>query len=212
MKAYFVQGAAIGLLCAAAIVVIAVPFLVLGSQRAPEFFGAFVAALVAAVAVIIAAYYQATLTRQRDEELRRREQYAQAVDLCCWLDHAMSELEFIAGTLVGISQRLSNEGATSLDWNQQRYREVVSADFMRELPARAKSAAQLPWSVAEPVAKSLYQTFMRVERLHWRQGIPDTQAITTAHLAGHEKIVRVEVERIRAAQQLLSDYARTAAP
>lgn len=209
-KADVVRGAAIGLLCAAAIVVVAVPYLVLGSQHAPEFFGSFVAALVAAIAVIIAAYYQSTLTRQRDEEQHRREQYATAVDLCCWLDHAASELEFIADTLAGMSRRLIEDGASDLDWTQQQYREVVSAEFMCELPARAKCAALLPWSVAEPVARAIYKTFMRVERLHWRRGIPDNQTVTASHVAEHEQIVRTEAARLRAAQQALSEYTLSA--
>lgn len=202
------RGAVLGLVCTAAAAIIAIPLLVWDSERAPEFFGAFTAAIVAAVAVILGAFYQHDLTRQRDEERRRRKQYVQAIDLCFWLDHAASELEFIADTLVEMSHHLKETGAFSLDWTQQHYREVVSAEFMNELPARAKSAAQLPWSVAEPVAKSLYQTFMHVERLHWRRGISDAQTITAAHIAAHAQIVRAEAARLRSAQQLLSEHTR----
>jgi hypothetical protein len=210
LQSDFVRGAAIGMLCAAAIAVVAIPILVWGREGAPEFFGAFAAAIVAAIAVVTGAYYQASLTRQRDEEIRRQEQYAQAVDLCFWLDHAVSELEFIADTLAGISRHLEKEGASSLEWTQQRYREVVSAEFMNELPARAKSASRLPLPMAEPVAKALYKTFMRVERLHWRRGIPDGQIVTAIHIAEHEKVVRTEGERLRSAQQILSEFSRTA--
>jgi len=205
-----VRGGAIGLVCAAAGAVVAIPFLVWGSGKAPEFFGAFTAAIVAAVAVVLGAYYQAALTRQRDDNIRRYEQHAQAVDLCCWLDHAVSEMEFIANLLTTMGQHLEQEGKASLDWTVERYRDVVTAEFMNEMYARAKDAAHLPFSIAEAVSRSLYQSFMRVERLHWQRGVPSTFVVNSAFIAEHEQIVRKEAERLREAQALLSSYIRAA--
>jgi hypothetical protein len=202
----FVRGAATGLFCAIGIALVLIPVLVWGRERAPEFFGAFVAAIVAAIAVVLGAFYQASLTRQRDDEIRKQEQHANAVDLVCWLDHAVSEMEFIADLLAKMSEHLEREGKTNLDWTANRYRAVVTAEFMNEIYARAKSAARLPSPVAEAVSRSLYQSFMRVERLHWQRGIPDTFVADIAHITKHEKLVRTEADRLREAQELLSLY------
>ena len=112
-------GAAVG-------AVILVPFLLWGSGRAPEFFGAFTAAIVAAIAVVLGAYYQADLTRQRDNELRRQAQIAEATDLCFWLEYAANEMDFIAEALKATQNSLVKKTKTALrhPWSS----------FVRSLP------------------------------------------------------------------------------
>ena len=59
----------------------AIPLLIWGSDKAPEFYGAFTAAIVAAIAVILGAYYQAELARRRDDAIAKQLQIAEATDL-----------------------------------------------------------------------------------------------------------------------------------
>jgi hypothetical protein len=61
IRSDIIRGAAIGLGISASGVVFIFPFLIWKSNQAPEYFGAFIAAIVAAVAVIVGAHYQAIL-------------------------------------------------------------------------------------------------------------------------------------------------------
>jgi hypothetical protein len=119
-------------------------------------------------------------------------------------------MEFIADTLAGMCRHVEEEGKSTLHLTSDQYRDVITSEFMNELVSRAKAATQLPLPVAEPLANALYKTFMRVERLHWRRGISDTMTLTSAHVADHELVVRIEVERLRNAQMALKDYIQNA--
>jgi hypothetical protein len=200
------RGAAIGGVCAAGTAVIAIPILLWGSERAPEFYGAFTAAIVAAVAVVLGAYYQAFLVRRRDDELRKHEQFAEATDLCYWLDHAAVEMDFIANVLLGIGQHLSQEGQSTLDWPPDRYSEVVTSQFMNDLLARARAASRLPKEIAGPVAQVLYRSFTAIDRVHRLRGVPDAFRATADHVAKHEELARFEADRLRAARRLLEAH------
>lgn len=147
-----------------------IPFLLWGSDKAPEFYGSFVAAIVAAVAVVLGAYYQAELSRRRDDEILKQTQIAQATDLFLWLEHAIGEMEFIARVLSGIRDSLANKGETSLDMPIEQYREVVSSQFMEELRDRAKTAARLSPALGIIVAPILCDTFLAIDRVYRFRG------------------------------------------
>jgi hypothetical protein len=190
----------------AIIIVIVVSILIWRSNQAPVFYGTITAAIVAASAVIAGAHYQATLTRRRDEELRRQEQFAEAVDLCHWLEHAVIEMDFISSVLLGIGDHLVNQSKPQLDWPLEQYREVVSAQFMNELPARAKMASRLPNDIARPVAHALYRTYSIVDRIHRLRGVPDSFRATADHVSRHQELAFFEVKHLRDAHDLVEKY------
>lgn len=198
-----VLGAGIGFVCAAGAAMFVIPYLLWGHEHAPEFFGSFLAAIVAAVAVVLGAYYQAALTRKRDEQLRQQDQLADAVDLCHWLSHAATEMEFVADVLLGIGQHLSQERQTSLDWPLERYREVVSAQFMNELLGRAKTASRLPSNLAGPVSQVLYASFTVADRVYRLRGVPDQFRATADHIAKHEALARKMAGKLNACHEML---------
>ena len=160
-----VTGAAWAVLTVAAIV----PFLFWGTDKAPEFYGAFVAAIVAAIAVVLGAFYQAELTRKRDDEIRRTEQLSEATELYYWLDHAVQELELITQILNGFRDRLI-AGESKIEFPLDQLREIVSAKFMDELLLRAKTASRLPSAIAAAITETLYRTFTATDRVYKMRG------------------------------------------
>src|ERR1700729_108730 len=108
----FVRSLAAGAVWAAVGLAAVVPFLLWGNDKAPQFYGAFMAAIVAAIAVVLGAYYQAELTRRRDDEIARRQEIAEATDLYLWLGHAVGEMNFIVQFMQEIHDRLTRGDAT----------------------------------------------------------------------------------------------------
>ncbi|HXC56734.1 MAG TPA: hypothetical protein VNU97_15660 [Rhizomicrobium sp.] len=142
----------------------AIPFLIWGSNGAPEFYGAFTAAIVAAVAVVIGTQYQAELTRKRDDALRSEDRVAEAIDLCLWLEHAADELDFVAGILERAIERLALDGKSQIEMPLEQFRQVISPKFVDDLLIRAKMATRLPPGLAGQVARTLYKTFHVADR------------------------------------------------
>lgn len=200
------RGGMAGLAIAAGLSVIVIPVLVWKSDHAPEFFGAFAAAIVAAIAVMLGAFYQAELTRQRDEALRTKERLASAVDLCLWLNHCVFELEFVADFLEQSSSKMAAEEIDALLWPIERLRQILSAPFMNELTARAKSASQLPMPLAVEISAVLYRAASEADRVHNLRGVSDTFRPTMDWLNKHEQLVRARVESLREAYEHLRQY------
>lgn len=186
-------------------VIVALPFLVWGTGKAPEFYGAFTAAIVAAVAVIAGAYYQAKLTRDRDEAIRRREALADAVELCYWLEHAADETGFIASIL---EEWLEHKQGTGEEFRPplDQLRQILTAPFMQDLPTRARAAARLPPDVCDFVSATLYKTLAAVDRIYLFRGASKDFLPTAEQLRKHLSITRHREEKLRVAHNLLLDY------
>lgn len=186
-------------------VVVALPFLTWGTDKAPQFYGAFTAAIVAAVAVIAGAYYQAKLTRDRDEAIRQQELLADAVELCYWLEHAADEMRFIADFLKKwVGQKRG--GDDSFQPSLEQLREVVTAPFMAELSARAKAATRLPAEVSDFVSATLYKTFATTDRIYFFRGIDKDFPLTADYLEKYLDVTRRCEEKLRAAHTLLLNH------
>lgn len=136
-----------------------------GIDKAPEFFGAFAAAIIAAAALIIATFYQNDLNRRRDQDARDRDRTASAIDLCFWLNHCDYELEFIANTLAGIQEHLMAQGQTHSSLPMETFRTVISPRFFDDLIKRAKQAAELPAEIAGAITRDLYKTSTISDRI-----------------------------------------------
>lgn len=150
-----------GLAFAAVASVVVIPLLLWGSDRAPGYFGAFTAAIVAAIAVVLGAFYQADLVRRRDEDLRRRSQIAETIDLYFWLGHASREMEFVAGLLEKMHTQLIDGNIAQVRMPVEQFREMVSAHFMEELLSRAQVASRLPFDIASPVSHAFVRHILR---------------------------------------------------
>ena len=182
----------------------AVPFLLWGNEKAPEFYGAFMAAIVAAIAVVLGAHYQAELTRRRDDEIAREERIAEAMDLYLWLEHAIGELEFIGKILNEFHSRLVEHGANNhLDLSLERYREVVSSKFMDELRDRAKAAAKLSPIIGILVAPALYDTFLAVDRVYRFRGASQDAKFDLKQIERHLVVTNARIAKLRDAQEAI---------
>jgi hypothetical protein len=176
----------------------AIPLFVWGSDKAPEFYGAFTAAIVAAIAVVLGAYYQAELTRRRDDEIARQQRIAEGTDLFLWLEHAIGEMSFIARVLEGFRDDLSDEDKLNMPLDQ--YREVVSSQFMEELRDRAKSCARLSPLLGIMVAPVLYDTFLAVDRIYRFRGAPGTAQFGRKQIEQHIFVTKHRITKLEEAQ------------
>jgi hypothetical protein len=179
-------------------IAVALPLYIWGSDRAPEFYGGFIAAIVAAIAVVLGSYYQAELTRKRDAALRDQERTASALDLLFWIENAADEMNFIAAILADMKDRVAvapSDGA--LDMPLERFREVVSAKFISELPIRAREASQLPAGLSEPVTRTLYQTFRTADRVWHLRGAIDVYRPSLKALEQHLIVVQAREHQLR---------------
>jgi len=148
----------------------------LDSESAPEFYGAFSAAFIAAAGLIFVTYFSDSLTNKRDEKLRADDRKSEAIDLCFWLEHCDHELEFVESALTRIREKLSLEGKTAVPIPLNQFKEVISSHFYGELLERAKAASRLTPEIAGLVAGDLYKTFTVVDRLFLlRQATSDYQ-------------------------------------
>jgi len=194
----FLRTLAAGAVWAAAGLAAAIPLFVWGSDKAPEFYGAFTAAIVAAVAVVLGAYYQAELTRRRDDQIAQQDRIAGATDLFLWLEHAIGEMNFIAKILESFRDGLSQEG--KLDMPLDQYGEVVSSQFMEELRDRAKSCARLSPVLAIMVAPALYDTFLAVDRIYRFRGIVGDAQLDRKQIERHVLVTRRRIAKLEEAQ------------
>jgi hypothetical protein len=200
MKSLPLRNLAAGIVWAALGVAVILPFLFWGTEKASEFFGAFTAAIVAAVAVIAGTYYQAELTRRRDNALLERDRIAEATDLFLWLEHAVDEMEFIARLLGRFRDNMSKNADAKLDIPPDQYREVVSAQFMGEIRDRAKMAARLSPELGLSVTPILYGTFRAVDRVYQFRGASNNFQPAREQIEQHLFITNHRVEKLRDAQ------------
>ena len=148
MKSPFLGHVIAGATWAALTFAVAVPFMFLGREKAPEFYGSFAAAIVAAIAVVLNAFYQAKLTTDRDDTNRKKQELAETTALYFWLDYAIEEMEFISRILAEFEAKLGNDTGLALDMSIEQLREVLTAKFMQDLPIQARAATQLPPPIA----------------------------------------------------------------
>jgi hypothetical protein len=152
----------------------AILFVVPNGDKAPEFFGAFAAAIIAGVTLILGTFYQDNLTWRRDQKMRERDRNAEAIDLLFWLSHCDFELEFIASALGRIKEKLASENKNAIELPVDTFREIISPNFFGELLERAKAASKLPPEIAGLIAGDLYKTFTIVDRVFMlRQAVAD---------------------------------------
>jgi len=208
MRSPFWQSLAAGAVWAALGFAAAIPLFLWGSDKAPEFYGAFVAAIVAAIAVILGAYYQAELTRRRDDAIQQREQIAEATDLYYWLEHAAQEMDFIASVLDGMHTHLTATGAPRIEMPIEQFREVVSARFMGELRDRAKIAARLPPTIAALVAPILYRTFSIVDRVYFLRGATDDFSLDLKYIEQQINVTKLRADQLHDALAIVGEYLR----
>jgi hypothetical protein len=201
-----VRSVAPSLIWVAVGIAVALPLYIWGSDKAPEFYGAFVAAIVAAVAVILGSYYQAELTRRRDDVLREQDKIACAVDLYFWMENAADEMDFIASMLDRMQDRLVSSGEEQLSMPLGQFREIVTARFMDELLARARIASRMPPSIAAPITKTLYLTFRAVDRVYHYRGAVEHYKPGQKQLEQQIFISRARADRLREACDLLGSY------
>ena len=152
-----------------ATLILAPSLFALDGENAPEFYGAFTAALVAAAALIFGAYYQDHLARLKDEKARTEERTAESIELCFWLDHCDSELEFILKVLTRMKERLSNSGR-KIDMPLDQFREVISSHFFDGLLQRVRAASRLNPEIAAFVTSEIYRTYTTVDRIFRLRG------------------------------------------
>jgi hypothetical protein len=204
-----VRGAAIGLSLAAGVGVVAIPLLVWGSEHSPDFFGAFAAAIVAAVAVVLGAYYQASLNRQRDDELRKRDQTAEIVEMYFWLGHAAREMEFIASVLSKMHSRLAENARYQLQMPVEQFREMISAHFMDELLLRAKAASKLPFDLASPLVHVLYGTFSEADRIYRLRGATPEYHPSIEEFEKYVNVAQARTKKLEDAKAEVETYLCT---
>lgn len=174
--AKFYKNIAFGLACAALGFAAALPIVVFGSDKSPEFYGAFAAAIIAAAALLLGSFYQDNLTRERDEKLLQQTRNAEAIDLCFWLRHCDGELEFIESALKRMRDNLKSQGKLSLEMPLERFRGIIAPHFHEELLEKAKIASKLTPEMAGLVAGDLYKTFIVADRIFLlRQATDDYQ-------------------------------------
>lgn len=200
----FLRTLAAGAVWAAVGLAAAIPLFLWGSDKAPEFYGSFTAAIVAAIAVVLGAHYQAELTRRRDDEIARRERTAEATDLLLWLEHAIGEMNFIAQVLERLRDSSGEEGKLNMPLAQ--YREVVSPQFMEELKDRAKSCARLSPILAALVAPALYDTFLTVDRIYRFRGASEKAQFDRTQIEQHILVTKRRIEKLEEAQTKMENF------
>jgi len=204
-----VRGVATGLALVAGGTVVVIPFLFWGSSHAPEFFGAFTAAIVAAVAVVLGAHYQASLTRQRDDEIRKRDQTGEILELYFWLGHASQEMEFIADILDRMKARMAVSAQTKLPLPLQQFREITSSAFMDELLERAKAASKLPVDVSSVAVHVLYGTYTEADRIYRHRGATEDYHPPTEILEKYASVAHARAKKLEAASKEIELYLCT---
>ena len=200
----FVRSLAAGAVWAAIALAAVIPFLLWGSDKAPEFSGAFMAAIVAAIAVVLGAYYQAELTRRRDDEIARREEIAEATDLFLWLGHTIGEMNFVLQFMRKVHDDLTNGTAAGVALDQ--YREAVSPPFMEELKDRAKTSARLSPSMGVIVAPVLYDTFLSMDRVYRFRGASLDLKFDAGLVEKHLLVTESRITALERAQAAVGDF------
>jgi hypothetical protein len=184
----------------------ALPLVAVGSGKETEFYGAFAAAIVAAAALILRAYYQDRLERQRIASQRERDRAAEAIDLCFWLDHAASELEFIAEILERLRNKFASENKNQIDMPAEQFREVISSHFFEELLTRAKVASQLPQEIAGTITRDIYETFTAVDRVFRLRGASGDFRPSLEKIDNYFIILDRRIEKLRSASIVIKEH------
>jgi hypothetical protein len=167
----FFRVLAIGAVAAAIVVAALIPFIIWGTEKAPEFYDAFTAAIVAAIAVVLGTLYQSELTRKRDETMRLQALKADFLDLYFWLRHAGSELNLMADALKLMREKSSAGEFRPEEMSLEQFRGVLSVTFFDDLRSQTRVASQLPPGLAEKVTVPLYKTFAIYDRLFRLRGV-----------------------------------------
>lgn len=197
---------AIAVVCFAAGFSAAIAWNIEYSGKSPEFYGALVAALVAASALIFGNYYRALLEQRRDNHLRRTEQLSEALDLRFWLNHAVHELEFVRDILVNLQAELTAKGKTQTEMPFDQFREVISAQFFNELTAKARAASHLPFAMAGKVTKELYNTFTATDRIFRLRGASEKYRPSTEDLGQYIDILNSRIKRLAESGDSIEDH------
>jgi hypothetical protein len=202
----FLRNLASSLVWAALAVAALIPILLWGSDKAPDFYAPFVAALVAAIAVILGAYYQAELARRRDDESAKHKTIAEATDLYLWLGYAESEMELIEAVLLNLREYVASRDGAKLDLSVTQYRELVSSQFMDEIRDRAKVAARLSPGLGAVVAPILYDTFQATARVY---RLPQSATVANygpAQIERHASITKRRIEKLKEARSEVAKF------
>ncbi len=158
-------------LAAVALGVTLVPFAVWNTDHAAQFYGSFVAALVAAGAVVGGAQVQAAMTRRRDERLERREHVTHLIGLAAFPAlHGGYALSNFPERWRMPNIRSSPTGKNGLEdeseYTPDEIRLIVGELVNLNIDTHAQTAALLKSEVADQVLSSLYglklqTTFLR---------------------------------------------------
>jgi len=128
-----------------------VPIFVWGTDHAAEFYGAFVAAIVAAGAVVGTTFLQARLASRERTALRKEEALIYALDTYVWLSKLISVFAFYE-TVVG--NLLTNDPKFQMTASQLRSN--INIEVRNELCARTPLAAKLPGKTGHQLLNDLY--------------------------------------------------------
>lgn len=137
-----------------------VPFAVANTDHAAQFYGALVAAFVAAGAVVGGAFYQAELTRQRDNRFAERETLIDAIELFGFLDYYLRRTRILKNQFsslrfeIEVGANAAETDFTALTYGDlQKY--VISTDVEGWRENLAK-ASRLPGDMARKLILSIY--------------------------------------------------------
>jgi hypothetical protein len=176
------------------------------SDKAPEFYGAFAAAIIAGATLILGTFYQETLKQEREQKREQKIRTTEAIDLCFWLQHCDGELEFIETALTRIRDRLANEKKMETSLSVDTFREIITSHFYGELLDRARSAARLPPEMAGLIADDLYKTFTTVDRVFLLRQAPEEYRLTFASIEKYIFLVSKRREKLQSDAELLESY------
>lgn len=176
------------------------------STSSAEFFGAFAAAFIAAAALILGAFNQDYIERKREDDFRQQKQTADALDLCFWLDHAAQELDNILKLVREMRDTLVVDEKANLEMPLEQFREVVTAQFLKELPQRAKAASQLPPKLASIVSRDLYRAYALADRILFLRGASSAFKPSINALNSYVMLIDHQKGKFRRSTLLVEEY------
>ena len=182
------------------------PLVVWQSDKAPEFYGAFYAAIIAAAALLFGTYFQDNLAKRRDEDQRTKDRIANALGLRFWLSHSVHELEFIAGVLERMKSRMTSQGTSNISMPLDQFREGVTSQFFDELLPRAKQAALLPPNIAGQITRDIYETFTATDRIFRLRGASSDFRPSADDIEQYLFLLNVRTAKFRRAADLVEEY------
>jgi hypothetical protein len=155
LTAFGLSKLAFALLFGMGFALVFIPFLVTDTEHAAEFFGAFTAAIVAAIAVILGAFYQAHLTRQRDESLRIAELIVEAKELFLWLEQSVVALSRASYRLVAFAEKIGTGTPPQVPLTYANFRVFLSPVSQEEAAARIRALAKFPIDLGLSVSSAI---------------------------------------------------------